>query len=113
MSEDLISLMKEVGMGVVIGTVIGVLLRRRLDWCRSWTRFVLDGQWKLFAFGAVLFGSGAIGFWWAEMNAHAIASGLMCILELFAMFRYGFTRLTPEMESQIDASIGCFISRSL
>ena len=104
MSEDLISLMKEVGTGVVIGTVIGVLLRQRPDWCRSWAKFVLNGQWKLFALGAVLFGGGAISFWWAEMNAHAIASGLMCLLELYAMFRYGFARLTPEMERHIDAS---------
>ncbi len=104
MSDDLRMLLGEVGVGLVLGLAVGVLLLRRPEWCRRWTKFVLDGQWKLFAMGSVFFGLGAVGCWWADKIPHAIASGAFCALEMICLFRYGFTRLTPEMERKIDAS---------
>ncbi len=103
MGNDLRMLLVEIGVGLAIGLVVGFALRRKPEWCRSWTKFVLDGQWKVFAAGAALFGGAAVWCWLSGMRSHAIASAVMCLVEVFALFWYGFKRLTPEMERKIDA----------
>jgi hypothetical protein len=105
MNEELRSFLLEIGLWMLVGSVLGLVIRlAKPQWGRRWTKFVLNGQWKLFLFGAIFFGGGAIAMWHSEQPYHAGTSAALCILEIVALIRYGFTPLTPEMERQIDAS---------
>lgn len=105
MDTELRSFLVELGMWMAIGAIVGLALRMlRPAWCRRWTKFVLNRQWKLFALGAILFGTGTV-FAWLDGNIYyAALSALLCVFEIVALFRYGFRSLTPEMEEMIDAS---------
>src|SRR5690606_36530543 len=105
MDAELYRFLTEIGMWMAIGAIVGLALRMlRPAWCRHWTKFVLNRQWKLFALGAIFFGAGTV-FAWLDGNLYfAVLGSLLCVLEIVAMFRYGFKTLTPEMEERIDAS---------
>lgn len=103
MNEELRTLLTTVAVGTLIGTAVGVTIRwAQPNWARGWKKFVLNRQWKLFAFGTLLFGTAAILQWHEGRLYYATASLAMCILEIAALFRYGFKSLSPEMEQQID-----------
>ncbi|MGE4001522.1 MAG: hypothetical protein AB7I48_15020 [Planctomycetaceae bacterium] len=90
-------------VSLLIGEMVGLaVLWLRPKWTKTWTKFCLNGQWKLFALGMLFFGLGAV---WCWMDGKVYFAGLnlaMCLLELAALVLYGFKPLTPEMERQID-----------
>jgi hypothetical protein len=105
MDAELRMFLLELGIGVLFGTLVGLSVRRlRPDWQRRWQKFVLNRQWKLFTFGAILFGSGTVVAWLDGNIPYAVLSALLFLFEIFALFRYGFKALTPEMEQMIDVS---------
>ena len=105
MNEELHTLLTNVAIGALIGTVVGVVMRYvKPEWARRWQKFVLNRQWKLFTAAAILFGVGAIILWHEGQVYTATTSTLLCILELVALVKYGFKPLTPEMERMIDAT---------
>ena len=105
MDAELRMFLLELGVGVLFGTLVGLSVRKlRPDWQRRWQKFVLNRQWKLFTFGAILFGTGTVVAWLDGNIPYAVLNALLFLLEIFALFRYGFKSLTPEMEQMIDAS---------
>jgi hypothetical protein len=105
MDTELRELLLKLGAYMLIGTVIGLLVRRlRPTWARRWTKFCLNRQWKLFTLAAIMFGAGAVILWRDGQIYQAILSAALFLLEIVALWRYGFQSLTPEMEEQIDAS---------
>jgi hypothetical protein len=105
MDTELLIFLLQLGIGVLFGTLVGLSVQKlRPNWQRRWQKFVLNRQWKLFAFGAILFGTGAVVAWLDGNIPYAVLNSLLFLLELFALFRYGFKSLTPEMEQMIDTS---------
>lgn len=105
MSEELRTLLVLLAVAIPIGLAVGIGLRKlRPDLCKRYAKFCLGGQWKLFAFGFLLFGFlAAMSF----MTGRAYFGALFIAfsgLQLFALLTYGFKPLTPAMEERIDES---------
>lgn len=105
MSDELRALLLILAISVAVGLAGGIALRKlRPQWCKRVAKFSLNKQWKLFAFGTVLFAVlGVLSF--AEgrpyFGAFFVAfSGF----EIYAFFRFGFKPLLPEMEKRINDS---------
>ena len=103
MSEDplWISLL----IGIPVGVIVGIVTRkRRPDWCKSFAKFCMDGKWWIYAVGIVMF----LGFSIMSFADGRLYSGvfffLLSCLEVFALIRSGFERLTREQEARIDAA---------
>ena len=105
MNEELRILLVIVSISLPVGLALGLIARKRFpESCKKYTKFCLDGKWKLFAFGVVLFGAfatlsflaGRIYFGWFFV---AFAG-----LELWALLASGFKPLSKEMEERIDES---------
>jgi hypothetical protein len=97
--DFLVSLGTWIAVGAALGWAVSYFQPQR---AKSWTKFCLNGQWKLFAIAAVIFGAGAITLW---MDGQIYMAGLciaLCLLELLAMTFHGFKPLSPEMKRQID-----------
>ena len=105
MSDELSLLLLIIAVGMPVGAAIGVALRKhRPGWCKRYAKFCLNRPWKVYAMGVVLF---------AFLGAMMFAQGrpyfgaffvVLCGFQTFMLFRYGFRRLTPEMERRIDES---------
>ncbi len=56
MSDELRTLLLTLAVAIPIGLAVGIVLRKlRPDSCKRYAKFCLDAQWKLFAFGFLLF----------------------------------------------------------
>lgn len=105
MNPELKAFLLEIGTCALVGAVVGMLIRwLRPDWSRQFVKFSLNRQWKLFAFGALFFGAGGVLLWYDGNTYYALLCVAMCVLELVALFLYGFKTMTPEMEAKIDRS---------
>jgi len=105
MSDDLRALLLILAVAVPVGLAAGIALRKlRPEWCKRYAKFSLNRRWKLFAFGTILF---------AVLGVLSFAQGRpyfgACLvsfsgLELYALFRFGFKPLPPDMEKRINDS---------
>lgn len=105
MSEEFRHLLIIVAVCVPTGLALGIAIRKtRPNWCKSYARFCMNRKWWLFAFGIVMFLGASIMTFASGRRYHAALFLLFACLNVFALVRYGFKRLTPEQEAQIDAS---------
>ena len=103
MSEHLRDLLWVVGIGLVVGTVMGVAVRRlRPNWCRSYAKFVQHKKWWLFLLGFVMFGFMACASWREGNLPWGLYFAVFSLAELVCFFWFGFKPLTPEMSKKID-----------
>lgn len=105
MSDELRALLLILAVSVAVGLAAGIALRKlRPEWCKTYAKFSLNRQWKLFAFGTVLFAVlGVLSF--AQGRPYFGAFFVtFCGLELYAILRFGFKPLPPEMEKRINDS---------
>jgi hypothetical protein len=104
-SEELRFLLLILAVCVPVGLAIGIVLRKfKPRWCKSYAKACLNRKWWLFALGVVLFATLSVTQFLIGRTSFAVFFLLFAILELFALFAYGFKRLTPEMEKRIDES---------
>lgn len=105
MNDELRTLLMILAVSLPIGLAVGVMIRKfRPDLTKSWAKFCLNGQWKLFAAAAVMFGVFA-GVSFAQSQPYiGTLLAAFCVLELFALFSFGFKKLSPDMEKRIDES---------
>jgi len=88
-----------------IGLLGGIVTRKlRPDWCKSYTKYCLDGKWPIYAFGIVMFLGLSITAFLVGRPYFGILFALFIPLEALALIKHGFNSLTPEMEAKIDAS---------
>lgn len=105
MSEELRSFLVGLIILGVVGLAIGIAIRKFWpESAKRYMKFSLNRQWKLFAFGALLFTIFGV-YSFAQGRPHyGILFVILCCLELYCFFRYGFKSLSPEMEKRINAS---------
>lgn len=105
MNEELQTLLIIASVSLPVGLALGLVARKRFpESCKRYAKFCLDRKWKLFAFGAVLFGVlAALSF----LN-NRVYFGWFFIafagLDLWVLFTSGFKPLSKEMEERIDES---------
>jgi hypothetical protein len=74
------------------------------DWCKQYAKRCLNRQWKLFALGVLFFGvTGTISFF-MSYPYFGVFFLVFCLFEIYGLFTYGFKKLTPEQEKQINES---------
>ena len=105
MAAELCLLLIIVAISTPIGVLAGIATRKiRPNWCKSWTKYCLNGKWWIFAFGIVLFLGCSIMSFVQGHPYFGIFFALFIPLETFALIKHGFKSLTPEQETAIDAS---------
>ncbi len=105
MSDELRRLLLILAISLPAGLVIGIALRKLFPaWCKRYAKFCRNRQWKLFAFGVLLFGVMGIVSFLQNMPYFGVFFLIFCLFELYAFFAFGFKTLTPEQEKQIDES---------
>lgn len=104
MSDELIELLTVLAIGLSLGLLIGVALRKaKPAWCRSYAKFCRSRKWWLFAVGILLFLGLTIGSFARGRHLFGVLFATFLCLEAFAFVSFGFQRLTPEEEAQMDA----------
>ena len=105
MSEELNQLLYILLFAVPFGLIVGLFLRKFYPkQCKSYIKFSLNKQWKLFLFGAFICLALSITSFWISRPYLGIFFILFMVLELYVLFVYGFKDLTPEQEEKIDSS---------
>ena len=105
MNGELRELLYLIGFAVSAGLVAGLGMRKFFpDKCKSYTKFSLSKQWKLFLFGTVLFlGLSILSFSISRPYFGILFLAFACF-EIYVLFVYGFKGLSVEQEAVIDAS---------
>lgn len=105
MNEELTTQLIIFATCIPIGLLLGIAVRKtRPTWCKSYAKFCLSRKWWLFAFGIMMCLCLSIMSFSQGRQYFGIVFLLFTSMESFAFIKYGFKRLTPEQEAQIDAS---------
>jgi len=99
MTDELKTLLMILAVSLPVGILTGILLRKLApDSCNRYARFSRNRQWPLFTLAAILFAVAAAGSFLIGKPYFGAFFTTFCLLELFALFAFGFKRLTPEEE---------------
>ena len=105
MTDELKTLLTILAVSLPVGLVIGILLRKLAPGvCKRYAKSCRNKQWPLFTFGAILFAILAVGSFLKNSPYFGAFFTAFSLFELFCLFAFGFRRLTPEEEKQIDES---------
>lgn len=92
---------------LVVGLPISLFLKRFIrqtpEFAKMWVKYFYNGKWWFYLLGFFLFLVYAWTLIDAELYVFAGLIAIMAVVELYAMLRYGFKRLTPEQIARIDA----------
>jgi hypothetical protein len=105
MNEELKVLLIILAVALPVGAIVGIYLRKKKpEWCKSALKSTLRLKWWFYALAALMFLVMAILMYLKDRPYHVAFFLLFVCLEVYAMIRSRHTRLTPEIEAQIDAS---------
>ena len=105
MTDELKTLFTTLAVSLPVGLLIGIVLRKFTPGgCKRYAKLCRNKQWPVFTFGAILFAVLAVGSFLKTNPYFGAFFTAFCLLELFCLFAFGFRRLTPEDENQIDES---------
>jgi hypothetical protein len=105
MSPELKQLLIIVAVVVPIGLLGGLFLRKRKpEWCKIYTKSCLDKKWWLFLLGLLLFSGLSAKSFLGNRPYFGWIFAAFAVLEAYALVRYGFRPLAPEIATKIDAS---------
>ena len=105
MNEELRELLVILAKALPVGLILGIAMRKLFpQGSKRWAKFCLSRQWKLFAFGVVMFGVLAVSSFWIGRPFFGLFFVIFAVFELYALIKMGFKPLTKEMEERIDRS---------
>lgn len=105
MSSELKQLLIIVAFSVPIGLLGGLFLRKRMpEWCKIYTKSCLDKKWWLFLLGLLLFSGLSAKSFLGNRPYFGWFFSAFALLEAYALVKYGFRPLSPEIAAKIDAS---------
>lgn len=100
MPDELRTVLMLVGISVPIGAAVGLLVRFFLPGVTDrWGRLVLQAGWKIYAFGAVMFGIWTAGCMVSNRPYFATLFAAFFLLEVVCLFLYGFKREEPKAQA--------------
>ena len=105
MNEELKGLLIILAVSLPVGAIVGIYLRKKKPgWCKSASKHALRIKWWFYALAALMFLAMAVLMFLQDRPYHVAFFLLFVCLEVYAMIRTRFVKLTPEIEAQIDAS---------
>jgi len=105
MTDELKVLLVIITVSLPVGLVIRVLLGKRIPGVfKHYTKLSRNKPWPILTLGAILFSALAVGSFLDNRMYFGLFFTAFCLLELYCLFAFGFKRLTPEEEKQIDES---------
>jgi len=105
MSPELKQLLIITAVSLPIGLLGGLFLRKRKpEWCKNYTKSCLDKKWWLFLLGLLLFCGLSASSFHGNRPYFGWFFVAFAVLEGYALVKYGFRPLSPEIAAKIDAS---------
>ena len=106
MSPELKQLCTIVTISLPIGLIAGLFLRKRKpEWCKTYTKSYLNKKWWLLLVVLVFFGIMSVKSFVGDRQYFGLFYLAGAVLEAFALVRYGFRPLSPEMAAKIDSRV--------
>jgi len=92
-----------IAISIPIGLCIGFFIRKiSPNSCKAYTKWCLDGRWKLFLFGGIMFTLFSITSFCVSMPVFGFLHGFFAVLQFYALKQYGYNKLTTEQKNAID-----------
>ncbi len=105
MTEELKELLFIIVFAAPVGIIAGIIFRKMYPAkCKSYAKYTLSKQWKLFLSGSLMFLVFAIMSFWSGRVIFGTFFLIFSCLELFALLKYGVKNISPEQEAAIDSS---------
>lgn len=104
MNPELKKLLILLAIGASIGSVIGLAVRKnKPEWCRGFIKFSYNRNWKLFLTALIVLTAMAVISFSQGRPYFGALFAVFAVLEGYALLRYGFRPISPEMEAKMDA----------